>query len=89
MVFPARLIRETKSRQPPAAAAHVSVAIVRRSIQVALIIGPTLLWANHGPLFILDPALDYHKATLMFCVPFIVSLVSGIAARIEASFGRR
>ena len=89
MVFPARLIRETKSRQWPAVAAHVNVAIVRRSLQVALIVGPTLLWVNHGPLFIFDPALDYYKAALTFCVPFIVSLVSGIAARIEASFGRR
>lgn len=89
MVFPARLIRETKPRQWAGVATHVNVAIVRRSLQVALIVGPTLLWVNQGPLFFFDPALDYYKAALTFCVPFIVSLVSGTAARIEASIGRR
>jgi hypothetical protein len=72
-----------------AAAAHVNAAIVRRSLLVALIVGPALLWVNQGPLLMFDPAVDYYKVVLTFIVPFIVSLVSGTAARIEASIGRR
>lgn len=63
----------------------VDAAIVRRSLLMALIVGPTLTWVNQGPLFIFDPAFDGYKAALTFSVPFIVSLVSGTAARIEAS----
>lgn len=67
----------------------VNAAIFRRALLVALIVGPTLLWVNQGPLFIFEPNLDYGKVALTFCVPFIVSLVSGTVARIEASIGRR
>lgn len=67
----------------------VDAAIFRRSLLVALIVGPTLLWVNQGPLFTFSPAVDFYKVALTFSVPFIVSLVSGTAARIEASMGRR
>lgn len=72
-----------------AVASYVDAAILRRSLLVALVVGPTLLWVNQGPLFMFSQAIDCYKVALTFSVPFVVSLVSGTAARIEASIGKR
>lgn len=89
MVIRAGLIPETKFPQWAAVATYLNMAIVRRSCQIALIVGPTLLWINQGPLFILDSAVAHYKVSLTIGAHFIVSHVSGTAACFEASINRR
>jgi hypothetical protein len=76
-------------RQWTAVASYVDAAMLRRSLLVAAIVGTTLMSVNEGPLFMFGPAVDYFKMVLTFCVPFIVSLISGMAARIAFGGSRR
>lgn len=49
---------------------------VKRALLIALIVGTILNLINQGDAFLTSADLNWYKALLTYCVPFIVSMVS-------------
>lgn len=66
---------------------HCDQPVLRRSLVVSFVVGPTLLFVNQGPGYFLGNSIDYVKVLLTFLVPFMVSCFSSTLAKIHATRG--
>lgn len=61
-------------------ASHCDAVVLRRSLGVAAVVGPTLVLINQGSAVLSGGSFDVAKAALTLLVPFLVSCLSGSLA---------
>lgn len=64
---------------------YCDAAVMRRSVTVAAVVGPTLIFVNQGSSLLNGAALDGGKAALTMLVPLLVSCFSGSLARLHGA----
>ena len=65
------------------------VAVPRRSLSVALVVGSILNLINQGDRLIDGQSLDFIKLALTYCVPYFFSTYGAVAFRLCCSAQRR
>ncbi len=65
--------------QPSPLATAFSAGVVRRSVIMALVVGPILTVINQGDALWSEAVFDLWKAALTFVVPYVVATVSSVA----------
>ena len=58
----------------------LSRAVVKRSLAVMLVVGTVLNGINQGDVFLSGGAVNWGKALLTYCVPFLVSTYGAYSA---------
>ena len=65
----------------------VDKGVLKRSIYVAMVVGPILVAINQGDSVIAGEGLNWTKVVLTFLVPFLVATAGAVGARHRGNFG--